>query len=98
MCLFVLENNPIILPSGDAEPKTLDEARRQIKKIRLNVESLKEENVKLKKDGAIKEDLIKKLRERLPPVKSKTHQQNEGWQSTKKFEELSKFLSYLLYN
>ena len=91
MCLFVLENNPIILPSADAEPKTLDEARRQIKKLRLTVESLTEENVKLKKEGTLKEDLLKKLREKMP-VKNKTHRQNEGWQSKNEFKKLSKFI------
>ena len=58
------------------------------------MESLTAENSKIKEDGAFKQDLIEKLREKMPPGKTKRHLENEGGKSTKEFKRLSKFINY----
>ena len=82
------------LPSGDGEPKSFGEAQRLIKKLRMDNQALKEENLEQKKEIKIKENLLQALQEKMPTVK--THQLIPR-RKTKKFCELSKFLTLLLF-
>ena len=76
-----------VLSSGDTQPKSLTDALRVIKRLKMDKEAMMKEQLMAEKKLSLQEKLIAKLKEKMPAPRN--HQQAQ--RKKKSFKELCKF-------
>ena len=84
-----------ILPLEDTQPKSYEDALRVIKKLKMDNEALREENLKANKKVSWQEQMINQLFDKIP-VSRKNPQKQRSTKTKKPFKELSKLIIIII--